>query len=91
MAAISRMPRTGSHSVRSVCAIFKAVSEGARQFVRIAVVADSERLTPPCGACRQIIWEFCGNVQLVLANLQGATKLLAMAEMLPEPFDSTFL
>lgn len=72
-------------------AIFKAVSEGARQFVQIVVVADTERLTPPCGACRQIIWEFCGNVQVVLANLQGATKLLAMAELLPEPFDSSFL
>ena len=50
-------------------AIFKAISEGARKFRRVAVVADTETLTPPCGACRQILWEFCGDVEIVLANL----------------------
>src|SRR5579872_2114525 len=55
-------------------AIFKAVSEGARGFTRVAVVADTETLTPPCGACRQILWEFCGDVEIVLANLKGKTE-----------------
>ena len=52
-------------------AIFKAISEGARSFRRVAVVADTEILTPPCGACRQILWEFCGDVEIVLANVGG--------------------
>ena len=71
--------------------IWKALSEGARKFTRIAVVADTERLTPPCGACRQIIWEFCGDVPVVLANLRGRTETLQMAELLPRPFDAKFL
>jgi cytidine deaminase len=52
-------------------AIFKAVSEGERGFEAIAVVTETDVLTPPCGACRQIIWEFCGDVPVVLANLKG--------------------
>ena len=71
--------------------IWKALSEGARRFRRIAVVADTERLTPPCGACRQVIWEFCGDVPVVLANLRGDTETLRMAELLPRPFDAAFL
>ena len=71
--------------------IWKAMSEGARKFRRIVVVADTERLTPPCGACRQLIWEFCGDVPVVLANLRGDTETLQMAELLPRPFDAQFL
>lgn len=71
--------------------IWKALSEGARKFTRIAVVADTERLTPPCGACRQIIWEFCGDIPVVLANLRGDTETLQMAWLLPRPFDANFL
>ena len=71
--------------------IWKALSEGARRFRRIAVVADTERLTPPCGACRQLIWEFCGDIPVVLANLRGDTETLQMAELLPRPFDAAFL
>lgn len=52
-------------------ALFKAISEGAREFMRVAVAADTELLTPPCGACRQILWEFCGDVEIVLVNLAG--------------------
>ena len=52
-------------------AVFKALSEGARKFTRIAVAADTDVLTPPCGACRQILWEFCGNAELTLVNVQG--------------------
>ena len=69
-------------------AIFKALSEGHREFVRIAVVADTQSPTPPCGACRQIIWEFCGDVEVVLANLTQVTATLKMKDLLPLPFDA---
>jgi cytidine deaminase len=72
-------------------AVFKAVSEGARQFRRVAVVADTDTLTPPCGACRQILWEFCGDAELVLANLHGKTETLRLKDLLPRPFDASFL
>jgi cytidine deaminase len=71
--------------------IWKALSDGARKFRRIVVVADTERLTPPCGACRQLIWEFCGDIPVVLANLRGQTETLQMSELLPRPFDAAFL
>jgi cytidine deaminase len=72
-------------------AIFKAVSEGARKFRRVAVVADTDRLTPPCGACRQILWEFCGDVELVMANIAGATETLRLGTLFPRAFDASFL
>ena len=52
-------------------AVFKAISEGERGFDAVAVVADTDVLTPPCGSCRQILWEFCGDADVILANLQG--------------------
>src|SRR5215813_6035387 len=72
-------------------AIFKAISEGSRKFTRVAVVADTDTLTPPCGACRQILWEFCGDVELVLANLQGKTETHRLKDLFPRPFDVSFL
>lgn len=72
-------------------AIFKAVSEGERGFDAIAVVTDVSGLTPPCGACRQIIWEFCGDVPVVMANLDGKVETETAANLLPRPFDSSFL
>lgn len=72
-------------------AIFKAMSEGARRFTRVAVVADTDTLTPPCGACRQILWEFCGDVELVLANLSGKTETLRLGTLFPRAFDASFL
>lgn len=69
-------------------AIFKAVSEGERKFRRLAIVADTPQLTPPCGACRQIIWEFCGDIELILANLRGKTAGCRARDLLPEPFDA---
>src|SRR3984957_13921212 len=69
-------------------AIFKALSEGVRNFEAIAVVTDADILTPPCGACRQIIWEFCGDVPVLLGNLQGKRESLKMSELFPRPFDS---
>jgi cytidine deaminase len=72
-------------------AIFKAISEGAKDFQKIVVVADTDDLTPPCGACRQIIWEFCGDVEIILANLQGKTEIFQMKELFPRAFDASFL
>jgi len=71
-------------------AVFKALSEGERGFDAVAVVADTERLTPPCGACRQILWEFCRDVEVILANLGGQTLVRRMSDLLPDAFDGTF-
>jgi cytidine deaminase len=72
-------------------AIFKAVSEGERGFDAICVVTDTEALTPPCGACRQLIWEFCGDVPVIMANLKGKTEVIQMKDLFPRPFDSSSL
>jgi cytidine deaminase len=72
-------------------AIFKAISEGARRFNRIVVVADTDELTPPCGACRQILWEFCRDIEIVLANLSGKSETLQLSTLFPRPFDASSL
>lgn len=72
-------------------AVFKAISEGSRKFVAVAVAADTEVLTPPCGACRQILWEFCGDVELTLVNLKGKTETFRLKDIFPRPFDASFL
>ena len=72
-------------------AIFKAISEGERQFDAIAVATDTDTLTPPCGACRQLIWEFCGDVPVVMTNLKGQVETIRMRELFPKPFDSSNL
>jgi cytidine deaminase len=72
-------------------AVFKAISEGVRKFRRVAVAADTDRLTPPCGACRQILWEFCGDVEIVLVNLRGKTETYRLKDLFPKPFDVSYL
>ena len=73
-------------------AIFKAMSEGAREFRRIAVAADAARLTPPCGPCRQLIWEFCGpECEIELVNLAGVREIYRIRDLLPGAFDASFL
>ncbi len=72
-------------------AVFKAISEGARKFQRIAVAADTDVLTPPCGACRQILWEFCGDIELTLTNLHGKSETLHLKDLFPRPFDASFI
>ncbi len=72
-------------------AAFKAVSEGFRKFAAIAVVADSYIVTPPCGACRQVLWELCGDIWVRTADLKGHRKTVRLAKLLPEPFDKRFL
>ncbi len=72
-------------------AVFKALSEGHRSFKRVAVVADTADPTPPCGACRQILWEFGGDVEVVLANLTEIKGHHRMKDLLPLPFDARLL
>jgi cytidine deaminase len=72
-------------------AIFKAISEGARKFRRVAVAADTDALTPPCGACRQILWEFCADVEIALVNLRGKTETYRLKDLFPKPFDASYL
>jgi cytidine deaminase len=72
-------------------AMFKALSEGHRAFVRIAIVADTEAPTPPCGACRQILWEFGGNLLIELANLKSTKGTHRLQDLLPLPFDARLL
>jgi len=72
-------------------AVFKAVSEGVRQFRRMAVAAESDVLTPPCGACRQILWEFCGNIEIVLVNPRGQAESYRLQDLYPKPFDVSYL
>lgn len=72
-------------------AMFKALSEGHRKFTRIAVVADTDGPTPPCGPCRQILWEFGGDIEVVMANLKRETARLQLADLLPLPFERRLL
>jgi cytidine deaminase len=72
-------------------AVFKALSEGHRAFKRIAIVADTDTLTPPCGACRQILWEFGGNLEVILANLKDGESRHMLKNLLPLPFDARLL
>ena len=79
----------------SVCAervaLWKAVSEGEREFVAVAVVSASEHPASPCGACRQLLWEFCGDIELIIANLRGVRESHRLSQLFPHPFDRTFL
>jgi len=72
-------------------AMFKALSEGHREFSRIVVVAETEAPTPPCGACRQILWEFGGDMEVILANLKKETGRHRLSDLLPIPFDARLL
>lgn len=72
-------------------ALFRAVSDGHRDFSRIAIMADTAEPTPPCGSCRQLLWEFCGDIEVVLANLERVTARYRLSELLPHPFDRRFL
>ena len=71
--------------------MFKALSEGHRQFTRIAIVADTEAPTPPCGACRQILWEFGGDLEVLLGNLTAHKGTHRLKDLLPLPFDARLL
>jgi cytidine deaminase len=69
-------------------AMWKALSEGYRDFKRIVIIADTDAPTPPCGACRQILWEFGGDLEIVLADLTRVKGIHALSTLLPHPFDN---
>ncbi len=79
----------------SICAeraaVAKAVSEGCRKLVEIAIVADTERPCPPCGACRQLIYELGPDARVVMANLQGDVKVAQIADLLPGAFTAEYM
>jgi len=70
-------------------ALLKALSEGADQFTRIAVVALSDKPTPPCGPCRQLLWEYAGDLDLILGDLKKQTARFQLRELLPHPFEAS--
>jgi len=67
-------------------ALFKAVSEGARPFTAIAIATDEDAFTPPCGACRQVMMDLAGDIDVILTRKNGHMKQLRLAELLPHPF-----
>ena len=79
----------------SICAervaLWKALSEGALEFSEIAIVTDAEVLTSPCGACRQLLWEYCGDIPVHLHSLKGPREEHSLAELFPYPFDNRSL
>lgn len=72
-------------------ALWKALSEGAREFRELAVVTDATSATSPCGACRQLLWEYCGDIKLQLHSTKGFHEEIQLADLLPHPFDKTSL
>jgi cytidine deaminase len=72
-------------------ALLKALTDGHRDFTMIAVVADTDAPTPPCGACRQLLWEYTGDIPVVLANLTRVAGTHQLAALLPLPFDGRLL
>ena len=72
-------------------ALVKALSDGQTTFTRIAVVADTKAPTPPCGPCRQLLWEYCGDIEVIMANLKGPTGRHLLSALLPLPFDHRLL
>ncbi len=72
-------------------ALLTALAEGERQFTAIAVVTQSETPGTPCGPCRQLLWEFCGDIDVILANLSEVKRRLRLSQLLPLPFDVRLL
>ena len=68
-------------------AVFKALSEGARRFTAITVATDEERCTPPCGACRQVMWDQARDLWVILHSVRGAHQEMRLSELFPQPFE----
>jgi cytidine deaminase len=67
-------------------ALVKALSDGNRKFLALAVAAEAALPTPPCGACRQVLWEYCGDIPVIMANPREVTMRTSLGLLLPEPF-----
>lgn len=72
-------------------ALWKAISEGEREFSAVTVVTASPKFTPPCGACRQLLWEFCGDIDVILADTKGKNQSVRLSALFPRPFGRDFL
>ena len=72
-------------------ALWKALSEGERDFAGIAVATDSETPATPCGACRQLLWEYCGDIPVALHSIRGVERTVQLADLLPQPFGRSYL
>jgi cytidine deaminase len=72
-------------------ALFKAISDGKREYTRMLIVADTDQLTPPCGACRQVLWDFAPRIEITIANLNGKQLSFQITDLLPHPFGSHLL
>lgn len=72
-------------------AIFKAISEGERYFKAIAIVADDKDFTPPCGACRQVLLDLAGNIDIVMVNARGRKLVKRLKDLLPFAFSDSHL
>lgn len=72
-------------------ALFKALSDGHRQFTRIAIATAAATPTPPCGPCRQLLWEYAGDVEIILGNLTAELGRYRLSDLFPLPFDLTSL
>lgn len=67
-------------------ALLSAIAAGERKFTAIAVVSQSASPASPCGPCRQLLWEYCGDIDVTIANLEGVTETMKLSELLPRPF-----
>lgn len=72
-------------------ALFKAVSEGEKQFKAIAISTANGQFCPPCGACRQVLWDLAGDIDVILAASENDYKIMKLSELLPEAFHEGFL
>ncbi len=70
-------------------ALFKALSEGEREFTDLAVVASTGKVCPPCGGCRQILWEYAPGLRVILAGEEPEPTIITIEELMPLPFDKT--
>lgn len=67
-------------------AVFKAISEGERNFKAIAIASDADDYCPPCGACRQVLSDLCGDIDVIMINSKKELKIMKLSELLPFPF-----
>ncbi len=72
-------------------ALLKALSEGVRDFTDLAIAVDAPKLAAPCGACRQLLWEYCGDISIILSGNEGARRLYKLSKLFPDPFDRSNL
>jgi cytidine deaminase len=72
-------------------ALYKALSAGEKEFTSLAVATDTRTYCPPCGACRQVLWDFCRDIKIVLVSREKSGKIYHLRDLLPNAFDEGFL